>query len=857
MNQTPQPAQISTTSLEGVARGMSGGLSDIALKGARTLAEKYSEDPDAWAPKSSDVEARANTTEGKVTQGLSMAVGLLTGTGVPGLIAGGTKALLSKTGISALVKAEGAGLFTKLGAAGLTGAIETGLLTGTDSTSKALLGQKGGDPEEAVSNVLSDAGTGFLLGGLMGGAFAAPGATLKSIANSKMYNGAAEQMASFGSRWNALKNFGSDKVAALQDELSNYFSATDKAAHETYGVNGLKDSAIKALVPKEVTPELTGQIQNVTDLVGGHLQNMLSKPDDYPKYLVNDLAQKFGDYQSVIRDPNASPYDIFNAQQTLKQYAQTMSKYDHTVGQFHPGAKFQNDIREMATNLKSSLEDNSVWGGAGDLQKGVNEAWSEFGGGKNSPLANFKKVFWNDKIGDVDPAKVNTYLNQLGKPNAEVKQDVMDSFLEASDNFHKSVRDLHESLGVENSLVPPPTDLARLTTQRDLSQGAKFADYLYGKGIDKLGSNATEIAGGLVGSLAGGVIGGAAGVTPGIVAGAWTAKMAKPFLEASIGPMAKNLGTNGISAAIKVLGSEGAPGLSDAIAYGSKIDKGAAVVKKGVSSLFKTGDSEVSENIPPTDKKKLIDYLKNGGIDQELTPGDSQTSQVDPSSSDTTPKYADGGEVDPTQPPTDDASSPSPIAPSQEEPPQNAIATHFPDQHLMLDMAKGRTMKYLSSLQPTQNISQLTFDTPLPTTNAERHFDNAINIALNPLSVLNRIKDGTLTTEHMKHLTSMYPEVYNQLSKKITAQILQEKQDGNRPPYQVRQALSMFLTAPLDSTMTPQAIQSIQKTFAPSAPPQKPGAPMKGRNGKSAINKLANSYATPNQSSEGRKAHED
>ena len=832
----------SKTGLEGIARGMSGGLSDVALKGARTLAEKYAEDPDQWAPKPEDVAARAKTPTGEIASGLGMAGSLMAGAGVPALIAGGTKALLGVTGIKALAAAEGAGVFTKLGAAALTGAIETGALTGSDKISKAMLGQKDGDPSAAASSALTDIGAAGLIGGLFGGAGEAAGLGLKGIANSKISNNISKNVADFGSRWNQIKQFSGDRVASLTDELSNYLGATNSATSEVYGLSGLKDSAVKALAPKEVTPALIEQVQGLDSTVASKLKDMASAPENYPKYLTDGFAKQVGDWQAAINDPNTAPYDVFNATQKLKQYTQTMAKYDFTVNQFHPGFKFKSDMSDLAHELKTSLEDSGVWGKAGDLQKGVNEAWSDFAGGKKSPLADFKKKFTSEVQGErvIDPTKVNTYLNQLGKPNAEIKQDIMDNFLNASDKFHQEVGKLHDALGVENSIVPPPTDFARLTANKDLSPGAKLADYLQNHGLEKLGAGAVQgVTSGVAGTV-GSMVAGPFGMATGLLAGQQAGKAITPLVERIIGPAAKNMSENSIAAVLRVISSGNPTDMTGALNYAKSVTRGQNMLNNATSSLFKTGAKAVSDEINDRDKKKLMDYITNGGAMQEAK--EDLKPQAEQQGS--TPAFAKGGEVNPKT-----------IKTIQKTKEPTALEQHFPEQNMILNTAKGRISNYLGSLRPSDTPSKLPFDKAMPNVQQNRAYDNALHIALNPVSVVNRIKDGTLTVEHMKHLTQMYPEIHKQLSQKITEGITHTQMDEDRVPYKTRQMMSLFLGAPLDSTMTPQSIMAAQSTYKPigqKPQDQAPDKPMKGRKGKSAIDKEPAEYTTPAQAGQKR-----
>ena len=135
----------------------------------------------------------------------------------------------------------------------------------------------------------------------------------------------------------------------------------------------------------------------------------------------------------------------------------------------------------------------------------------------------------------------------------------------------------------------------------------------------------------------------------------------------------------------------------------------------------------------------------------------------------------------------------------------------------------------------------------------ERAYKEALDIANKPLSVLQHVKDGTLTPENLKHFNSMYPELHDHLNKKITEKITQMQVDDERPTYKVRQGLSMFMGTPLDSTFTPANMQAAQSVFAPK-PAAQQNLPAQGKNkkGTSTLSKAAENYQTSTQAAEAR-----
>jgi hypothetical protein len=83
------------------------------------------------------------------------------------------------------------------------------------------------------------------------------------------------------------------------------------------------------------------------------------------------------------------------------------------------------------------------------------------------------------------------------------------------------------------------------------------------------------------------------------------------------------------------------------------------------------------------------------------------------------------------------------------------------------------------------------------------------------------------------------------LGKKITERIGQAQLDEEKPSYRVRQGLSLFLGAPMDSTFTPASIQAAQSVFAQqAAQKQAMQAPAKPKKSTSKLDKVSQSYRT-------------
>lgn len=172
-----------------------------------------------------------------------------------------------------------------------------------------------------------------------------------------------------------------------------------------------------------------------------------------------------------------------------------------------------------------------------------------------------------------------------------------------------------------------------------------------------------------------------------------------------------------------------------------------------------------------------------------------------------------------------------------------------PEYSAALSASAARVVQYLSSIKPNTSPVNPLDGKRVPSSMEKAAYDRALDIAEQPLVVLNGLKDGRITPSDVAALKTMYPNVYNRLSTRINEQIVEQTHKGKIIPYKTRIGLSIFLGRPLDSTMTPAAIIDAQPK-PEQAPPTQTGM-AKGYQAKG-IQKLPGQYQTPEQA---REAH--
>jgi hypothetical protein len=171
------------------------------------------------------------------------------------------------------------------------------------------------------------------------------------------------------------------------------------------------------------------------------------------------------------------------------------------------------------------------------------------------------------------------------------------------------------------------------------------------------------------------------------------------------------------------------------------------------------------------------------------------------------------------------------------------------------EMAKTalNTINYLNSLKPKQEKQTFLDSKPMVNKVAESRYNRALDIANNPLIVLDSIKKGTITQNDVNDLQAMFPGAYQNMQNKVMMQITNLGEEDKNIPYQTRLGLSVFMGQPLDSTMQPQSIMAAQN---PVAPGQMQGQTIPGQKPKhsfTSLNKMPGMYQTPGQARQANK----
>lgn len=755
-----------TAAAEGVAKGVLGPLATWVelMFGVDPKAIAGREEANPWA------------------HGLGEAAGFVgsLATGV------GQAALVEQAGKGLAKGIEGVGLLSDAARGATRIGAEMALLQSGDEVSKMITE----DPNQSVGTAITNIGLAGALGGLMGGAGSGIVSPLwKSVMEGKVGQGLADLQGRF--KW--AKETG-DIHEAVTKELGDQYSGIKSVSDDVYGPSGLKAQEIQKLVP-ELSPKMMDQANLVSEDLTKQVNKMIAKSNSYPERLSSKLQDDLNAYREVVSNPEASSHDMFNATQDLKQKLQGYAKFDKFVKPVDDAYDFVRDSKSMAAKLRESLEDNKVWGPAAERQQAINKAFTQF----KPALEDFESKFTTEMADPeggykrvIDPAKVQTLLNQSGKPTGELKKQMLENYLKASEKYKDVLAKTHANLGLDMPVGPSSLHATQGALGK-LTPGAALADWFIKKGMVETAANS---AGAGIGAVLGHTTGiPGAGLIGSLVGTQAIAPALKSILPALLKPlMEKEINPTAFKAAME---------------YASSVVKGQELISKATQNVFKLERPVLPENAMPSekDRTKLDKLLK--------------VAQKDPSA------LLDG--------------------------PGSAHGHYLPAHATTLAATASSAVQQLNAQRPSTDRASPLDSKPIIDKAHQAAYNRTLDIAQQPLVVLHHMKQGTLLPSDVATVQRLYPELYQKLSKDLTTQMIEHmsKGDGNNSvPYKTRMGISMFLAQPMDSTMKPQSIMAAQPLPEQAPQGQQPQGGAPNKHSSNALNKTASSYMTKTQSRE-------
>lgn len=861
------------------------GAASAATFGASTGLER------SLGVKPEDIRGRRETNPASHMTG--EAAGLIGSALIPGV---GEANLLAKAGegaAAAIGLAKGTSFLSKVGSGAVKAAVENAIFQGGDEVSKLL----SSDPNQSVETAVADMGLSALLGGGLGAGFGAvsplwdaalgskTGGILKAVANKA---GGIEGVVP-ESIENAIQQSGINLAPEIRaglssdPEIQNMFKTLQQS--DTTG-SGIKlqqaNNAFRSDAAKSIVSSLGRDADSIAE-------TELSKYEA-GKNIGNTLAKEYSEQV----DPLAKEFDALK-----NRYADLELNKDNAGSDYFPPT--QGTISEVSDKI-SQLAQKEGWAASpsSDIMSEVNRALRELPAQKtlkdlgsyikavgdnmqsdplNGPMrraGGLIKSILKDAEGDVISTKLGAsegeqalsrYKNVRDAYAAQAKlQDALDSRLHAGGSTAGYAKALREMSSTDGEAVlrrlsgVNDADVLNLLSSRFPETASALKQYhldaLLNNAISKAkpgeALNTTALINGIkkmspelrsfvipeqslarinaIGTLldhfnslphnfsnSARTLDKLMKYIPGSAVGMVTMLAGhNPAMAILMGSLTKVLGKTAPDAIrlalLKFLGSSQP---IESAAFKSMVDfiqhtaNGENLIVKGTKNLFRAVDDVIPQSVMPKekDRTKLDKYIK--------------TMQDQPEA-----LLNVGGKT----------------------------GHYLPSEAASMGTLSANAVKFLTALRP--NISkQSPLDSNIEVTPMQKAaYDKALNIAQQPLSVLQSIKDGTLTPQDLVALKSIYPNLYTKLSQKITDNMIDAVHKGIEIPYKTKMGISLFLGQAMDSTMKPESIISAQisSQSQKNQPAQQQNkAPSASK--MTQLNKLPKSYQTPAQASEARR----
>ncbi len=151
-----------------------------------------------------------------------------------------------------------------------------------------------------------------------------------------------------------------------------------------------------------------------------------------------------------------------------------------------------------------------------------------------------------------------------------------------------------------------------------------------------------------------------------------------------------------------------------------------------------------------------------------------------------------------------------------------SLGHYLPDHSGQFAATVASAMNYFQQLKP-KNTDMGPLSEPIsPNKQNKEMYKRQLEIAQQPLTVLKRVKEGSLVKQDVTTLQTIYPKMYNEMVSKVGEELINLKSEKQKVhiPYKRKLALSTFLGQPMDASLNGSSLVSIMKANAPQQPPQ-------------------------------------
>lgn len=578
-----------------------------------------------------------------------------------------------------------------------------------------------------------------------------------------------------------------DKAAR---EMADSITANESAAREINqeSLGSLKFEKVKALVDKDNLP----QQLDTASMLFSKARDLVKQAQDEPTILKSNW-QKLGSltdgFEKKVQKAIASGEDVgaktFIALDEMKRALGPLAK----PGQFasEGSGKFALAVRDLYTSdFRAELESQQVWGEkAAELQRRQNKAWTDYLSNKRQFDEHFMTKTGErgfNPIYEADGGKIEGFLKNLNSVRNDIPQRHLLQHIETQETLAKEIRDLYD-LAPEKVADMQARNAQLKKTVSDISHDtsiknkvAKVAETKTGRATVEAMKFYASVEKGIADRFGRGPLAGAKMAAENPEAYAAAKRMAARQQQAA------NLA--GVEKANQKVNQGIETGINSYFERFGKVAKG-AVTPAAVGAVHRIA-------FRPGEQKKEAShtaYKKRLGELAELTQNPDHLL----------------------------ATLQKNIGALQAAAPQIGGQLHFSaTQALSFLYSKAPKDPLAASLINPRMSTWKPSDSELAT------FERYLHTAENPLSILDELKQGTLTPEAVETVRALYPSLMD----KITRAMLPRLSEKESPiPYQQRLHLSTLFGVPTDGSMDPKfwtMMQDMHAATTPKAGPQNP-----------------------------------
>lgn len=598
---------------------------------------------------------------------------------------------------------------------------------------------------------------------------------------------------------------GKDLGGLLDETLTSTVKAVKEAGYK---------EAVPALLKKELTARpLNPVFEDVVQVFKGtrELENkMLADPAKYDTKLVKNVGALRESYNNVFGSKSAA--DVFEKMLQYRRDLSELISYGKEASQDKAVQAVEQEIRSARSTVNQHLRNESVYGEAANGYAKMDAAWSKFkevtdpGTLFASNFLKFYKQTGGGKRVEINYPGLQTWLRQIDITRGTLRDMGFEEFYAAVKEINDAVAEVatKAETGYDRSIID------NLHTRAGKS-AEKAAERLRENAMLRATTNDTtamdylarRAASTTTGAIVGGMFGGPIGAIAGVGAATLYSAVKDPILAGKMILQLERLNAKVDSKtkdAIKgLLGSAIATGKNAAETAGKAVKSTAETASKigghagvgtSVFAMREFLDGFDKKSLPkvqggdPKDSQRLKDFRQMEALLLDLTANPERAYD----------RYAQAFKV---------FQSAAPNL-TQRLVEKQLQAAAFLAAKMPKNPSFGKTLNdAINDWRPSdQDIAK---------------FQRYVRAAQDPLSVLDDLKQGTVTREGVETLQALYPALYSNIQQ-VTMENLSTLQ--KRLPYYQRINLSLLLNVPVDPSVSPSFVATMQGFYQGSTQDQ-------------------------------------